>query len=90
MAIQLYRPGTTHEVNGVKCEIGNFDISSMQGLIDIGWFTTTDFNAQDEEPELETEEDINPVRVDAREAGIEGWETKRIKTLQAELDEQKD
>lgn len=33
---------------------------------------------------------LNPVRIAAKEAGVEGWETKRIATLQAALDSLKD
>lgn len=41
------------------------------------------------EPGQETEEDtsnLNPVRLKAKEAGIEGWDTKRIATLEKALE----
>ncbi len=50
-------------------------------------------NAQEETGENEekdAEKTLNPVRIAARDAGIDGWEIKRIKTLEALLNEQKD
>lgn len=41
------------------------------------------------EPDQEAEEDtsnLNPVRLAAKEAGIEGWDTKRIATLEKALE----
>lgn len=42
--------------------------------------------AEDAEEEEEDTSDLNPVRLAAKEAGIEGWDTKRIKTLQKALE----
>lgn len=45
--------------------------------------------AAEEAEEEETEDDLsnlNPVRLAAKEAGIEGWDTKRIGTLQKALE----
>jgi len=104
MAIQLYRAGNTHTVNGIECELQNFDIKSLQPMLDSGWYATPeetqDADGQNEEaqddaqaPEKEAGEEekvLNPVRALARDKGIEGWDTKRIQTLQDLLDGNKD
>lgn len=78
--IVLYRDGDTHEINGVKCEMGRFKNSALKAMLSAGWRVT---------PEAEESNvvDISPdiIRAKARDAGIEGWETKRIKTLQKAL-----
>ena len=81
MAIQLYKAGDTHEVRGVKCEVGNFDIGELDTQLKNGWVA----NEQDLIEES-TAEEVNPVRQAAKEKGIEGWETKRLNTLQAAID----
>ena len=37
MAIALYREGDTHEVDGVKCEIGTFDHRELEQRKKEGW-----------------------------------------------------
>jgi len=52
-----------------------------------------DEKAPEEESKGEKEEGeklLNPIRQAAKEAGIDGWEIKRIKTLEGLLDELKD
>ena len=87
MAIQLYRAGDTHEVRGILCEVGNFEPHELDVLLAQGWAKDPkDIGGVPEEPKAEIEPDtLNPVRLQAKEAGIEGWENKRIKTLEAEL-----
>ncbi len=93
MAIQLYKAGTDHIINGIECELVNCEIRSLQGMLDTGWYTAPgDWLEEPKEPEeiKATEEpDLNSIRGRAKLAGIEGWDKKRIKTLEAELDEQK-
>lgn len=90
MAIQLYRAGTTHIVRGIECEVCNFDSSQMQHQLEQGWVKAPEFidEITEEVAEETTEEatEIHPVRIQARDAGIDGWENKRIKTLESELD----
>jgi len=89
MAIQLYKAGTDHVINGFECEIVNCKISSMQGMIADGWYAVPGAWIEEVE-EIEEEPELDSVRGKAKAAGIEGWDKKRIKTLEAELDEQKD
>jgi len=103
MAIQLYKSGNSHTIRGIKCDVENFSITSYQSMLDQGWYATPEEignDAQDNEKEDEenaeekaedaTQEKINPIRLQAKDAGIDGWDIKRIKTLEALLDEQKD
>ncbi len=88
MAVQVYRAGTTHNIRGIECEIGNFSITSYMSMLNDGWYASPDEIGNDAQDEDEDEEKINPVRILAKEKGIEGWDIKRIKTLEALLDEQ--
>ena len=86
MAIQLYRAGDTHEVRGILCEVGNFEPHELDALLAQGWAKDPkDIGGEkiDEVPDVP--DSLHPVRLQAKEAGIEGWENKRIKTLEAEL-----
>jgi len=86
MSVVLFKDG----------EQGVFEIHEMPYLIDNGWSTDhegedeTEKNAVQDEPqeEINKEETPEDVRELAKDAGIEGWENKRIKTLKAELNEQ--
>ncbi len=99
MSIQLYKAGTDHIINGIECELVNCEIRSLQGMLDTGWYTTPgdwiekpeelEELEEPDEPEEIKELDLNSIRGKAKLAGIEGWDKKRIKTLEAELDEQK-
>lgn len=109
MAIQLYRAGTKHTIQGIECEACNFSIGELQSKLDEGWLKTpketkdedeTQENAEEKESEavpekqnVESQEEkdgaLNPVRVRAKSAGIEGWDIKRIKTLEGLLNELK-
>lgn len=83
MAISVYKEGDTHTVNGVKCTIVQcLDVAEMHHHLENGCV----LDEQDLYPEQEDFGDLNPVRLAAKEKGIEGWDTKRIKTLQALLD----
>lgn len=90
MAIQLYKAGSTHTVGGIECELQNFNISELDAKLAEGWFKSpSDINAPVEKSietlDIETMESIHPVRAAAKDAGIDGWEKKRIGTLEAEL-----
>ncbi len=95
MAIQLYRAGNTHTVRGIECELCNFDACEMDYQLNAGWCKSPE-DIGHEQPEEESEEEseeetaLNPVRIAAKAAGIEGWDIKRIKTLEGLLDELKD
>ena len=86
MAIQLYRKGSTHTVRGVECECKNFKTGDLTLLLKEGWVT----DPSEIDKPVDVEQEMNPIREAAKEAGIEGWDTKRIKTLQAALDERAD
>lgn len=60
-----------------------FEAAEVGRNIEGGW-SVTDPTAEPVSAPDEAEE-INPVRAAAKEAGIDGWDTKRIKTLEAEL-----
>ena len=89
MAIKLFRKGTTHNSNGIVCEIGLFD--SVDGVE--GWYSSPE--EIDGTPVIEVDsqdsQDIfdglsSPqIRELANSRGIEGWENKRISTLKEAL-----
>ena len=85
MAIQLYRAGDTHEVRGILCEVGNFEPHELDALLAQGWAKDPKDIGGEESVSEDVPDTLNPVRLQAKEAGIEGWENKRIKTLEAEL-----
>ena len=91
--IQLYKAGSTHTVRGIECEICNFAPRELDLRLSEGWVKDPSelevTGAQGEgkqDAEAPEETNINPIRLKAEKAGIEGWETKRIKTLESELD----
>ena len=102
MAIQLYREGDTHEIKGIKCELSNFPIHQLDARLKEGWVKSpedisngkNDNEKDSEEKESEkirtSEKGAPDIRALAKEAGIEGWDTKRIKTLEAALNDNKD
>ena len=86
MAIKLYRKGTTHNINGVECEIRLFTGRNPLGFVGIdGWCKSIDdidgVTDSDEWGGYTSEQ----VRELAKEADIEGWDTKRINTLKEVL-----
>jgi len=42
MSIVLYKPGITHTVKGVKCEMGLFDANELEPMLKEGWSTELD------------------------------------------------
>lgn len=78
MASILYRlvDGKTEEVY--------VEYNQYESHISAGW-SPDEPGAKKEEPKKEQSED-EKVRAAAKEAGIEGWDTKRIATLRKALD----
>lgn len=89
MACVLYREGVGHVEHGIECEMTTCEAEHLEGLLASGWLVNppgykTASAASTEEParvELTDQE----VREAAKEAGIDGWETKRINTLRKAL-----
>ena len=88
MATKLYRAGNTHKVRGIECEIRLFNTSSPLDFIGIdGWCAKPeDINKTDvDEWSGYTSDQIREL---AKEANIDGWDTKRIHTLKEVLNGQ--
>lgn len=87
MGCILYREGKGTVEHGIECESTTCEIEHMEGLLNAGWSVNppgySPVVAAKEEDEAET---TNPVRLAAKEAGIEGWDTKRIGTLEKLLE----
>ena len=96
MKIALYKAGDTHEVRGIKCEVIRCEFRQLDDKLKLGYVKDpSELYATEEvteviEPVVEVEKKLNPVRQAAKDAGIEGWDMKRIKTLEALLDGNKD
>jgi hypothetical protein len=85
MATKLYRKGTTHCVNGIECEVRLFTCSNPLSFVGLGGWCRSihDVNKNDtDEWGGYTSEQIREL---AEDAGIEGWDTKRINTLKEVL-----
>ena len=80
MATLLFKDGKSEWFEGKR----------VAGNIANGWSPTDDSATESSIETLEVPEALHPVRAAAKEAGIEGYEKKRIKTLEGELDELKD
>lgn len=94
MKIALYRAGDTHTVRGIKCEVCRCEFLVMEDRLKEGWVKDPKelcavAEAEDKPEETEPKQ-IDPIRQAAKDAGIDGWEKKRIKTLEAELNGNKD
>jgi len=96
MAIQVYKPGNTHTVRGVECEALNINIGSLSHYLENGYYKKEGEWLEAVEDEVETEDEpqvdepvenkrAEGVREKAKAAGIEGFDKKRIKTLESEL-----
>ncbi len=82
MATKLYREGTSHIVRGIECEIRLFPRNGLSFVGLDGWCASPeDINKVDEWSEYSSEQ----IRELAKDAGIEGWENKRINTLKEVL-----
>lgn len=92
MDIQLYKEGNTHTVRGVPCELCNFHIEDMESALKDGWYRKpgewlkeAKSETQEEQKEMPKSDPNHPVRQAAKEADIDGWDSKRISTLEKEL-----
>ena len=98
MAVLLYKQGTTHTIRGTLCEMGRFLPDEVHAQLENGWFKSPadayDLQAEEEPEAKEIEAEPassfdgmsnKDIREAAKEAGIESWDTTRIKTLKAEL-----
>jgi hypothetical protein len=65
MSTILYRPGDTHLINGIKCEVGFFEARDVRRNLRNGW--TTDVNDLKEEKEEEEEEEKKEEKKSVRE-----------------------
>ena len=89
MTCILYREGNGTVEHGISCESTACEVEHLDGLIKAGWSVNppgyTPLKVINEPDEDDDHEAINPVRIKAREAGIDGWDTKRIGTLEKML-----
>jgi hypothetical protein len=91
MATKLYREGTTHCVNGIDCEVRLFTTGYPLRFVGTdGWCKTPedinkDNKTDDDEWSGYTSDQIREL---AKDAGIDGWDTKRIHTLKEVLNGQ--
>jgi hypothetical protein len=91
MACILYREGKGAVEHGIPCESTTCEVETLEAMIEAGWSVNPPGY---EPPKLEGVEDeqedapaIHPVRLAAKEAGVEGWDFKRIGTLEKLLSE---
>ena len=83
--ISLYRKGDAHIVRGVKCERKVFHVDELEMRLDEGWVKSpTDPLGEAHTTKLKENQMI---REAAKRSGIESWETARIATLKAELED---
>ncbi len=92
MAIQLYRPGKSHNISGINCDIINCSLQSASMMINDGWFYhPADFDESADEAADEAAGNepasSDEIRALAKEAGIKDYDKKRIKTLTQELED---
>jgi len=90
MACVLYKCGDEKEIRGVMCKVGRFPANQVQQRKDEGWVSDPQTLYQ-----IPTEEDADSngtgklsnqeIRAAAQVAGIEDWDTARIKRLKKEL-----
>lgn len=86
MAVMLYTHGDEYEIRGVRCNLGRFDNDLLEEKLAEGWVINPADLVQTLNIEtMETEEPKHPVRIAAKAAGIEGWDKKRIGTLEEAL-----
>lgn len=81
MSSVVYREGKSHIEHGIECEAAWVDIDQLEAHLNSGWSV----NPPGYAPEGSDEDLADDVRAAAKAAGIEGWDTKRIKTLKLAL-----
>lgn len=85
MTCILYREGKGTIEFGIECESTTCEVEHLEGLISAGWSANPPGYAPSI-VEQDAEAPAHPVRAAAKEAGLEGWDTKRIATLQKDLE----
>lgn len=96
MGVMLYRPGNTHIIRDVTCEMGVFPVEMLEDQLKSGWKTDLNslYNAAETEDTLTVESlsdaDLDgmsnkEIREAARIMGLKDWDTARITTLKMEL-----
>lgn len=77
----VFRAGNTFKFRGHDCEMVKIDASSVDYYIENGWSKEWPIK----EEVKKTDQSNDDIREAAKEAGIDGWETKRISTLKGLL-----
>jgi len=95
MTIALFKKGNSVNVKGIDCDVCRCSFGEMEDKLKEGWVKDPkELESVDETEATEKKEEvpkqIDPIRQKAKDAGIEGWDKKRIKTLEAELNGDKD
>ena len=85
MASILYRPGKGHIIDGVECDMVVVEFDQYEAHLSAGWSADLP-GTQSLDADGDGVVEADEVRQAAKEAGIEGWDTKRIKTLRAALE----
>lgn len=86
MAIKLYRKGTTHNVDGIECEVRLFARNPLSFVGIDGWCAKPeDINGVVSDLDDWEGYTSEQIREKAKDSGIEGWENKRINTLKEVL-----
>jgi len=87
--IRLYKKGTQYDFHGIKLDAVVIDESEADKYRSEGWGDAWDILKAEKSDKIDTNDSgalsADEVRQAAKEAGIEGWDTKRIKTLKSEL-----
>lgn len=80
MAVMLYKGD----------EVVRVEVGSLQAHLKAGYSLEDPSKAKPEPAEYPDVESPRELRERAKEAGVENWETAKLKTLRAVLDDQKD
>lgn len=83
MSCVVYREGKGHVEHGIECEAAIIDVDQLEAHLNSGWSV----NPPGYVAEVADDDPADDTRAAAKAAGIDGWETKRIKTLKAALAE---
>lgn len=81
MSCVVYREGKGYVEHGIECEAAFIEVEQLQAHLDSGWSVNPPGCKPDDE-----DDGLDETRASAKAAGIDGWDTKRIKTLKAELE----
>lgn len=98
MGVTLYKPGDTHTVNGIPCDLKVFDPQTFESSLEAGWFLSPEacYAEIEEESGEEKEEEFNEekgpktdkeIRLLAKDIGVKFWHNKSISRLKVEIEE---